>query len=200
MGPGVAVAEQGLLLWGQDHGASGCCSHLSVRGLCFPLNVGDQALAHPRVSLGELVRRVVSVFTWDHRLPCRTHPQHGHGAVPAAGAVLSPSRRSGHAVPLPEVPPCCGGEGGHPCHRCPLPGLSGFLPSLPCRRLPPPALPVSSDSPQLQAHHPVSPPPLALTAAHCPSACVQLPSWHQHVKLHGRLRLNTAEAESGSLG
>lgn len=78
MGPGVAVAEQGLLLWGQDHGTSGCCSHLSVQGLCFPLNAGDQALAHPRVSLGELVRRVVSVFTWDHRLPCRTHPQHGH--------------------------------------------------------------------------------------------------------------------------
>lgn len=43
-------------------------------------------------------------------------------------------------------------------------------------------------------------PPLALTAAHRPSTCVQLPSWYQHVKLHGRLRLNTAEAESVSLG
>lgn len=51
--------------------------------------------------------------------------------IPAAGAVLSPSRRSGHAIHLPEVPPCRGGEGGHPCRRCPLPGLSGFLPSLP---------------------------------------------------------------------
>lgn len=90
-------------------------------------------------------------------------------------SVLSLSRRSGYAVPLPEVPPCRGGEEGHPCHRCPLPGLSGFLPSLPCPHLPLPALPVSSDNPRLQAHHPISPRPwlCPLPAAPAPaSSCL----------------------------
>lgn len=39
VGPRVDMAEEGLQLWGQNFGVSGCCSRLRLYwGLCFPLH------------------------------------------------------------------------------------------------------------------------------------------------------------------